>query len=337
MAELVPFIRGIPKVELHLHIEGTLEPELMFELEQRNHIQLPYDSIEEVRRAYDFRDLQSFLDIYYQGARVLREEQDFFELTWAYLERVHLDNVRHAEIFFDPQAHTIEGVPFETIVTGIQRALTDGKTQFGISSGLIMCFLRDLSAEEAMETLEQALDFKDQIVGVGLDSAEAGNPPVKFADVFDRARVEGFRVVAHAGEEGPSEYVWQALDNLGAERIDHGVRAVDDDELVERLRVDRIPLTVCPLSNVKLRVFDKLEDHNLKALLDLGLRATVNSDDPSYFGGYIGDNFLAVADALGLGPDEIERLVRNSINVAFVDAARKDELHKEVDALLAQH
>ena len=337
MAELVPFIRGIPKVELHLHIEGTLEPELMFELEQRNHIQLPYDSIEEVRRAYDFRDLQSFLDIYYQGARVLREEQDFFELTWAYLERVHLDNVRHAEIFFDPQAHTIEGVPFETIVTGIQRALTDGKTQFGISSGLIMCFLRDLSAEEAMETLEQALDFKDQIVGVGLDSAEAGNPPVKFADVFDRARVEGFRVVAHAGEEGPSEYVWQALDNLGAERIDHGVRAVDDDELVERLRVDRIPLTVCPLSNVKLRVFDKLEDHNLKALLDLGLRATVNSDDPSYFGGYIGDNFLAVADALGLGPDEIERLVRNSINAAFVDAARKDELHKEVDALLAQH
>jgi len=337
MAELVPFIRGIPKVELHLHIEGTLEPELMFELEQRNHIPLPYNSVEEVRRAYDFRDLQSFLDIYYQGARVLREERDFFELTWAYLERVHQDNVRHVEIFFDPQTHTIEGVPFATIVTGIQRALADAKTQFGISSGLIMCFLRDLSAEEAMETLEQALDFKDQIVGVGLDSAEAGNPPVKFADVFDRARVEGFRVVAHAGEEGPSEYVWQALDNLGAERIDHGVRSVEDDELVERLRAGRIPLTVCPLSNVKLRVFDKLEDHNLKTLLDLGLRATVNSDDPSYFGGYIGDNFLAVADALSLGPDEIERLVRNSIDAAFVDAARRDELHKEVDAFLAQH
>ena len=241
------------------------------------------------------------------------------------------------EIFFDPQTHTIEGVPFETIVTGIQRALAEAKAQFGISSGLIMCFLRDLSAEEAMETLEQALDFKDQIVGVGLDSAEAGNPPVKFADVFSRARVEGFRVVAHAGEEGPSEYVWQALDNLGAERIDHGVRALEDDELVERLRADRIPLTVCPLSNVKLRVFDKLEDHNLKGLLDLGLRATVNSDDPSYFGGYIGDNFLAVAAALGLGPDEIERLVRNSIDAAFVDAARQDELHKEVDAFLAQH
>ena len=337
MKELVSLIRGIPKVELHLHIEGTLEPEHMFELEQRNHIPLPYKSVEEVRGAYDFSDLQSFLDIYYQGARVLREERDFFELTWAYLERVHEQNVRHTEIFFDPQAHTIEGVSFETIVTGIQRALADAKTQFGISSGLIMCFLRDLSAEEAMETLEQALDFKDQIIGVGLDSAEVGNPPVKFADVFNRARVEGFRVVAHAGEEGPSEYVWQALDNLGAERIDHGVRAVEDDELVERLRADQIPLTVCPLSNVKLRVFDKLEDHNLKNLLDLGLRATVNSDDPSYFGGYIGDNFLAVAEALSLGRDQIERLVRNSIDAAFVDANRRDELHKEVDAFLTQH
>lgn len=337
MAELVPFIHGIPKVELHLHIEGTLEPELMFELEQRNHIPLPYKSVEEVRHAYEFSDLQSFLDIYYQGARVLREERDFFELTWAYPERIHQDNVRHAEIFFDPQTHTIEGVPFETIVTGIQRALGDAKAKFGMTSGLIMCFLRDLSAEEAMETLEQALDFKDQIIGVGLDSAEVGNPPVKFDDVFNRARVEGFRVVAHAGEEGPAEYVWQALDNLGAERIDHGVRAVEDNELVERLRADQIPLTVCPLSNVKLRVFDKLEDHNLKDLLDRGLQATVNSDDPSYFGGYIGDNFLAVADALNLEAAQIERLVRNSIDAAFVDDTRKDELHREVDAFLAQH
>ncbi len=211
------------------------------------------------------------------------------------------------------------------------------KAKFGMTSGLIMCFLRDLSAEEAMETLEQALDFKDQIIGVGLDSAEVGNPPVKFDDVFNRARVEGFRVVAHAGEEGPAEYVWQALDNLGAERIDHGVRAVEDDELVERLRADQIPLTVCPLSNVKLRVFDKLEDHNLKDLLDRGLQATVNSDDPSYFGGYIGDNFLAVADALNLEAAQIERLVRNSIDAAFVDDTRKDELHREVDAFLAQH
>ena len=337
MAELVPFIHGIPKVELHLHIEGTLEPELMFELEQRNHIPLPYKSVEEVRHAYEFSDLQSFLDIYYQGARVLREERDFFELTWAYLERIHQDNVRHAEIFFDPQTHTIEGVPFETIVTGIQRALGDAKAKFGMTSGLIMCFLRDLSAEEAMETLEQALDFKDQIIGVGLDSAEVGNPPVKFDDVFNRARVEGFRVIAHAGEEGPAEYVWQALDNLGAERIDHGVRAVEDGELVERLRADQMPFTVCPLSNVKLRVFDKLEDHNLKELLDRGLQATVNSDDPSYFGGYIGDNFLAVADALNLEAAQIERLVRNSIDAAFVDDTRKDELHREVDAFLAQH
>ena len=336
MTDLVSLIRGIPKVELHLHIEGTLEPELMFELEKRNHVPLPYETIEEIRRAYEFTDLQSFLDIYYQGARVLREERDFFELTWAYLERVHQDNVRHTEIFFDPQTHTIEGVPFETIVTGIQRALSDAKAQFGISSGLILCFLRDLSAEEAMETLEQALEFKDEIVGVGLDSAEVGNPPVKFAEVFNRARVEGFRVVAHAGEEGPAEYIWQALDNLSVERIDHGVRAVEDDDLVNRLRTDRIPLTVCPLSNVKLRVFDKLEEHNLKKLLNLGLMATVNSDDPSYFGGYIGDNFLAVAKALNLEAEHIERLVRNSIDAAFVDDARRDELHKEVDAYLAQ-
>lgn len=336
MKDLVSLIRGIPKVELHLHIEGTLEPELMFALEQRNRVELPYHSVDEVRRAYEFSDLQSFLDIYYQGARVLREERDFFELTWAYLERVHRDNVRHVEIFFDPQAHTIEGVSFETIVWGIQRALDQAKLDFGMTSGLIMCFLRDLTAEEAMETLEQALDYKDQILGVGLDSAEVGHPPVKFDDVFNRARMEGFRVVAHAGEEGPAEYIWQALDNLGAERIDHGVRAVEDEELIERLRTDQIPLTVCPLSNVKLRVFDKLEDHNLKDLLDLGLRVTVNSDDPSYFGGYIGDNFLAVAEALSLGPDAIERLVRNSIDAAFVDDDRKTELHKEVDDFLAQ-
>ena len=327
-------IRGIPKVELHLHIEGTLEPELMFDLEQRNHITLPYRSVEEVRNAYDFRDLQSFLDIYYQGTRVLRKERDFFDLTWAYLERVHEQNVRHAEIFFDPQVHATEGVSFETVVGGIQRALADGKSRLGISSGLIMCFLRDRSADEAMKTLEAALPFKDQIVGVGLDSAEVGNPPEKFLDIFTQARGEGFRVVAHAGEEGPPEYIWQAIDLLGAERIDHGVRAVEDKRLIERLRKDQIPLTVCPLSNVKLRVFDKLDEHNLKVLLDLGLRATVNSDDPAYFGGYIGDNFLEVADALHLAPEHIEQLVRNSIDGAFVDTSRKEELHQEVDAYL---
>jgi adenosine deaminase len=328
-------IRGIPKVELHLHIEGTLEPELMFELEQRNRISLPYSSVEEVRRAYGFRDLQSFLDIYYEGARVLREERDFFDLTRAYLERVHKQNVRHAEIFFDPQVHTAEGVPFETVVTGIRRALADGKTRLGISSALIMCFLRDRSADEAMETLEQALPFKDQIVAVGLDSAEVGNPPEKFLDVFNRARKEGFRTVAHAGEEGPPEYIWQALDGLGVERIDHGVRAVEDERLIERLRADQIPLTVCPLSNVRLGVFDNLEAHNLKQLLDLGLRATVNSDDPAYFGGYITENFLAVADVFGLGPSDIERLVRNSIEASFADATRKEELRTEVDDYFA--
>jgi len=328
-------IRGIPKVELHLHIEGTLEPELMFELEQRNRISLPYRSVEEVRKAYNFRDLQSFLDIYYQGARVLREEEDFFDLTWAYLQRAHTQNVRHTEIFFDPQVHVAEGVPFGTVVRGIHRALAEGTSRLGISSGLIMCFLRDRSAEEAMKTLEEALAFREQIVGVGLDSAEMGNPPEKFLDVFARAREEGFRVVAHAGEEGPPEYIWQAIEKLGAERIDHGVRAVEDARLVERLREEQIPLTVCPLSNVKLRVFEKLEGHNLKELLRLGLRATVNSDDPAYFGGYISDNFLAVADALQLTRDHVERLVRNSIDAAFTSPARKEALHQEVDSYLA--
>jgi len=330
------FIRQIPKVELHLHIEGTLEPELMFELARRNGVALPYRTVAEVRAAYRFTNLQSFLDIYYQGARVLQAERDFYDLTWAYLERVHADHVRHAEIFFDPQTHTGRGVPFATAVTGIRRALTDAAARLGITSRLIMCFLRDLPAEEALRTLEQALPFREWIVAVGLDSAEVGNPPRKFAAVFERARAAGFLAVAHAGEEGPPEYIREALDLLEAKRIDHGVRCIEDEELVRRLREERVPLTVCPLSNVKLRVFDRLEDHNLKRLLELGLCATVNSDDPAYFGGYIADNFLAAQRALGLTRADVHRLVVNSVEAAFLEPAAQQALVRDVSDFVAK-
>lgn len=325
------FIRDMPKAELHLHIEGTLEPELMFAIGERNGIALPFASVEEVRKAYEFTNLQSFLDIYYAGAKVLREEQDFYDLTWAYLTKVHGQNVRHAEIFFDPQTHTDRGVGFETVASGIRRALEDAESALDMSTRLIMCFLRHLSGEAAMETLEQALPFKEWIVGVGLDSSEVGHPPEKFVKAFDRARAEGFLTVAHAGEEGPPEYIWQALDFLKARRIDHGVRCVEDERLVERLRKERVPLTVCPLSNVKLCVFDAMEQHNLKRLLDLGLCATVNSDDPAYFGGYLNENFLAAQQSLGLDRDEIYRLVRNSFTAAFVDDERKGALLADLD------
>lgn len=325
------FIRGIPKAELHLHIEGTLEPELMFAIGERNGIDIPFASVEDVRRAYEFTDLQSFLDIYYQGANVLREEADFYELAWAYLERARGDNVRHAEIFFDPQTHTDRGVPFDTVVHGLHRALHDADQQLGISSRMIMCFLRHLSAEAAMQTLEQALPHKELIVAVGLDSSEVGNPPQKFVEVFARARDEGFRCVAHAGEEGPPDYIRQALDLLRVERIDHGVRCVEDAELVARLKREQVPLTVCPLSNVKLRVFDTMADHNLKRLLDLGLCATVNSDDPAYFGGYVTDNFLAAQRALNLGRERIVRLVKNAFRASFLGEERKRSLLAEVD------
>jgi adenosine deaminase len=321
----------MPKAELHLHIEGTLEPELMFAIGERNGIALPFASVEEVRKAYEFTNLQSFLDIYYAGAKVLREEQDFYDLTWAYLTKVHGQNVRHAEIFFDPQTHTDRGVGFETVASGIRRALEDAESALDMSTRLIMCFLRHLSGEAAMETLEQALPFKEWIVGVGLDSSEVGHPPEKFVKAFDRARAEGFLTVAHAGEEGPPEYIWQALDFLKARRIDHGVRCVEDERLVERLRKERVPLTVCPLSNVKLCVFDAMEQHNLKRLLDLGLCATVNSDDPAYFGGYLNENFLAAQQSLGLDRDEIYRLVRNSFTAAFVDDERKGALLADLD------
>ncbi len=324
-------IARLPKVELHLHIEGSLEPELMFELAARNGVILPWDSVEAVRRAYAFSDLQSFLDVYYAGASVLVTEQDFHDLTWAYLQRCRSDKVRHTEIFFDPQTHTDRGIAFDTVISGITRALDAGRDQLGISSQLILCFLRHLSADAAMATLEQALPWKDRIVAVGLDSSEKGHPPEKFQHVFDRARGEGFLTVAHAGEEGPADYIRQALDLLEVRRIDHGVRCVEDPELVTRLVAEQVPLTVCPLSNVKLCVFERLEDHNLKQLLDAGVCVTINSDDPSYFGGYIGENFAASAEALDLSIDDLERLARNAVNAAFLETERRDDLLIEID------
>jgi len=312
------FIRGIPKAELHLHIEGTLEPELMFELAKKHGVKLPYASVDELRAAYQFDDLQSFLDLYYAGAAVLRDEGDFHALTMAYLRRVHADGVVHVEIFFDPQTHTDRGIPFATAIGGILRALADGERGLGISWRLILCFLRHLSAEAAMVTLEQALPYKQSITAVGLDSSERGHPPSKFAAVFERARKEGFLTVAHAGEEGPPEYIVEALDQLHVSRIDHGVRCEEDAALVDRLARSRMPLTVCPLSNVRLCVYKRIEDHNLKRLLDKGLCVTVNSDDPAYFGGYLAANFDAVSRGLGLSRGDIRKLAANSIEASFL-------------------
>jgi adenosine deaminase len=317
---LEELIRTIPKAELHIHIEGSLEPELMFELARRNGVTLRYRSVEDLRHAYQFTDLQSFLDIYYEGAQVLRQERDFYQMTMAYLRRAAADNVRHAEIFFDPQSHTGRGIAFATVIDGISAALRDGP----ISTRLILCFLRHLSAESAMRTLEEALPFKDRIVAVGLDSSETGYPPSKFGAVFARARREGFLAVAHAGEEGPPSYIREALDVLGVSRIDHGVRCLEDPRLVEELAARRIPLTVCPLSNVKLRVFPSMKDHNLRTLLQHGIVATINSDDPAYFGGYVVDNYLAAASALALTEDEIRQLARNSFEASFLSPAEKE-------------
>ena len=327
------FVERMPKAELHLHIEGTLEPGLMFELASRNHVQIPYRSPDEVRKAYEFSDLQSFLDIYYQGTRVLLQARDFYDLTWAYLEKAYEQNVRHAEIFFDPQAHTERHVPIGAIMEGIHQALHDGAHKFGISSKLILCFLRHLSGADAARALEDALPYRDYFDGVGLDSSECGHPPEKFTAVFARARDEGLFVVAHAGEEGPPAYVWQALDTLGALRIDHGVRCIEDPALIERLRSGRIPLTVCPISNVKLRVFDSMENHSVRKLIDAGLCVTINSDDPAYFGGYINENFNAVHQAFGLSKDEMCLLARNSFEAAFLDDARRRQILCELDQL----
>ena len=317
----------LPKAELHLHIEGTLEPELMFELAARNNVQLPYRSVEEVRRAYEFDDLQSFLDIYYAGAGVLQTRQDFYDLTWAYLLRCQQDNVVHTEIFFDPQTHTDRGIEFETVISGIHTALLDAEQKLGITSGIIMCFLRHLSAEAAMETLEMSRPWHHWIIGVGLDSSEVGHPPEKFKTVFDKARQYGLKRVAHAGEEGPAEYIWGSINSLGVERIDHGVRCEEDPQLVNYLVEKQIPLTVCPLSNEKLKVVSRLEEHNLKSMLNTGLLVTVNSDDPAYFGGYINDNFRAVQAALSLTDNEIYQLIKNSFNASFIrDELRADYL-----------
>ncbi|MGW2084378.1 adenosine deaminase [Streptomyces sp. NPDC001880] len=324
----------LPKAELHLHIEGTLEPELAFALARRNGVQLPYADTEELRTAYLFEDLQSFLDLYYALMAVLRTEEDFEELADAYLARAAAQGVRHAEIFFDPQAHTARGVPIGTVVEGLGRALDRSEEKHGISTRLIMCFLRDRSAESAMETLEAAKPYLHRISAVGLDSAEVGHPPAKFREVYEAAAALGLRKVAHAGEEGPPEYIREALDVLGVERIDHGLRCMEDPELVKRLVADRVPLTLCPLSNVRLRAIDTLEEHPLRAMMAAGLLCTVNSDDPAYFGGYVGDTFHAVREALGLDHEQLRTLARNSFEAAFLDhdEERRARYLSEVEA-----
>lgn len=334
-ADRAAFIAALPKAELHLHIEGSLEPELMFELARRNGIAIPFATIDDVRAAYAFSNLQDFLDIYYQGMGVLQTEQDFYDLTAAYLSRAHADGVRHSEIFFDPQGHTARGIPFATVIGGITRALDDAQARYDMSSRLIMCFLRHLSEEEAEATLDEARPWLDRIDGVGLDSSEVGHPPAKFQRVFARARNLGLRLVAHAGEEGPPEYVHEALDLLGVDRIDHGNRSLEDEALVARLADDATCLTVCPLSNLKLCVVDDMTAHPLKTMLDAGLLATVNSDDPSYFGGYVNANYTAVADALDLSRDELVTLARNSFLGAFLDDDAKARHLAAIDAYAA--
>ena len=330
MSEIIELIKKVPKAELHLHIEGSLEPELMFGLAKRNKIKIPFRSVDEIKTAYNFHNLQSFLDIYYQGARVLISEQDFFDLTWADLLKSKEDNVVHTEIFFDPQTHTDRGIKFDLVINGIHRAILKAEKELGISSKIIMCFLRHLDEQSAVKTLDQALTHKDKIIGVGLDSSEVGYPPSKFERVFNKAMEEGFLTVAHAGEEGPPEYIWEALDLLKVKRIDHGVQCLKDEKLIQRLRDDQIPLTVCPLSNVKLCIFKKLKDHNLKKLLNKGLIVMVNSDDPAYFGGYLNTNLIECQMALNLTKEDIKRLVINSFRASFLS---EDEKKKWIDQI----
>lgn len=332
MQPMEAYIRGLPKAELHLHIEGTLEPELAFRLARKHGVALPYAGVAELRAAYDFGDLQAFLDIYYALAGVLRDAEDFHQLALAYMQRAHEQGIVHAEIFFDPQTHTARGIAFSSVVEGLNRALLEAEDRFGMTHRLIACFLRHLSAAEAMRTLDAVLEYRGIIAAVGLDSAEVGHPPSKFTAVFDRAREHGLLTVAHAGEEGPPTYVREALDLLAVRRVDHGVRCEEDPALVRRLVRERIPLTVCPLSNVRLRVFDRMEQHNLKRLLDAGLRVTVNSDDPAFFGGYLLENYLAVERALGLTRAQLATLARNSIEGSFLDAAAKRRWVAAIDA-----
>jgi adenosine deaminase len=326
----IELIRALPKAELHVHIEGTFEPELMFAIAQRNQIQIPYQSVEEVKQAYNFHNLQSFLDIYYAGANVLVYEQDFYDLAWAYFEKCAEDRVVHTEMFFDPQTHTERGVAFATVLAGLKRACKDAQEKLGISSQLIMCFLRHLSEEKAFETLEQALPFKDDIIAIGLDSSEVGHPPAKFERVFAKAREAGFLIVAHAGEEGPPAYIWEALDVLKVNRIDHGVRSEEDEQLMVRLIAEKMPLTVCPLSNLKLCVVNDMGEHNIRRLLQKGVHVTVNSDDPSYFGGYMNDNFVAIQQALDLSNDELKQLAINSFEASFISDDEKQKWIAEV-------
>jgi adenosine deaminase len=332
---LPDLLKAMPKAELHIHIEGSLEPGLIFALAQRNGVALPYADVDELRRAYAFTNLQSFLDIYYAGASVLLQAQDFYDMAWAYLQRAAADNVLRTEIFFDPQTHTARGVAMETVLDGLHRACVDAR-RLGVDAELILCFLRHLSEDDAFATLEQALPWRDKFIGVGLDSSEVGHPPEKFARVFAECRRHGLHLVAHAGEEGPPAYVWSALDVLKVERIDHGVQSAKDPALMKRLAQDRIPLTVCPLSNLKLCVFPDLAQHNLRELLDAGLVATVNSDDPAYFGGYMNENFIRTFEATGLDARHAYRLARNSFEGSFADASAKQRYVQRLDALFAE-
>ena len=318
------FIKKVPKSELHLHIEGSLEPELMFKLSKRNKVEIPFKSIEEIKSAYNFSNLDSFLKIYYEGSNVLISEEDFFDLTWEYILRCKQDNIVHAEIFFDPQSHTERGIEFNTVLSGIHKALEKANFELGITSKIIMCFLRHLDEEPCFQVLKEATKHKDKIIGVGLDSSEKGNPPQKFKNLFGAAIKEGFLTVAHAGEEGPPEYIWDSLNLLKVKRIDHGVQCLKDDKLVEKLSQNNIPLTVCPLSNVKLCVFDKLENHNLKKMLDKGLRVMVNSDDPAYFGGYLNTNLIETSKALNLELKDVKVLIQNSFKSSFLDENSKN-------------
>lgn len=331
------FIYQIPKAELHLHIEGSFEPELMFEIAKRNQINIKFKSVEEVKAAYEFNNLQEFLDIYYEGASVLIHERDFYDMTWAYLERIHAENVLHTEIFYDPQTHTERGIDFDVALNGIYKAMKDGEKKFGISFKIIMCFLRHLDENSAMQTLESALNHKDKIIGVGLDSGELGNPPSKFQNVFKKAAQEGFKLVAHAGEEGPAEYVWEALDLLNVSRIDHGNRSMDDKKLVARLAAEQMPLTLCPLSNLKLCVIKDMKDYPLKAMMEQGLMCTLNSDDPAYFGGYLSENYEAVHNAIGLSKEEITTLAKNSFKASYLSDFEKNIYLEEVEAFFMKN
>ena len=330
MKDIVKFIREVPKTELHLHIEGTLEPELMFDLAKRNNIKIPYSNVDEVKSAYNFSNLETFLNIYYEGSKVLIKEQDFFDLTWAYATKCREENIVHTEIFFDPQAHLSRGVKFETIINGINKALLKANKELGLTHKIIMCFLRHLDEKSAFKVLDQAIEHKDKIIAVGLDSSEKGHPPSKFKNVFKKAIKEGFLTVAHAGEEGPPEYIWEAINLLEVKRIDHGIQCLKDKKLTKELRNKQIPLTVCPLSNVKLCVFKNLKEHNLKNMLNEGLMVMVNSDDPAYFGGYLNDNLVESQAALNLSKNELKTLIINSFKSSFLSEEKKMKWIKKI-------